>query len=135
MRLNALPRSCSDDRARAPLRCGLVTLFLALSCTAKQAPAGLSCPNDLPASCPSAAPSYSSDIVPLIETRCFPCHDVGGLAGPNWLLTSYDAVYARRMDVLTQVYACAMPPLDGVQPTSDERKALLDWLICLSPNN
>jgi hypothetical protein len=94
-----------------------------------------SCPNDLPTSCPDPPPSYASDIAPLLEQRCFPCHDSDGAAGPLLEYTSYDSVYQNRQAILSQVYGCRMPPPDAGQPTPSEREQLLDWLVCHAPDN
>jgi uncharacterized membrane protein len=93
-----------------------------------------SCPNDLPASCPSDAPGYAATIAPLIQARCATCHAPGGQAGDRPLVT-YDDVFSRRSAVLDQVYGCRMPPAGGTALTSDERSALLAWLVCGAPHD
>ena len=92
------------------------------------------CPNDLPPSCPSAVPSYQTEIMPLIQRACTECHSASG-AVPNRPLDTYSAVYAQRQGVLTQVYGCRMPPAGAPPLTSAERQQLLTWLVCQSPNN
>jgi hypothetical protein len=37
--------------------------------------------------------------------------------------------------VLTEVYACQMPPVDADPLSATERQALLAWLVCGAPNN
>ncbi len=96
--------------------------------------AAIPCPNDLPPACPSPAPSYAADIAPLIMRRCTPCHYPGGVAAMgNHDLSDYPRVFAQKRDVLTQFYACKMPPADAGAPTADERKAMLGWLVCGAP--
>jgi len=104
-------------------------LVIAL-CTCGPAP----CPNDLPASCPAPAPGYQAQIAPLIANRCGRCHGPGGPA-QTIPLVNYDAVYVRRSVVLTQVYGCKMPPAGEPTLSSEERAALLGWLVCGSHNN
>lgn len=95
-----------------------------------------SCPSDLPQSCPSAVPSYTNDVAPLIARTCFPCHTTGGSALPKHDFSTYAKVYAQRSAVLNQFYACSMPPADaGVTVAAEDRATLLAWLVCRAPNN
>src|SRR5580700_7333116 len=41
--------------------------------------AGRSCVNESPKSCPDAAPSYASDVLPILETHCYECHSDAGI--------------------------------------------------------
>jgi hypothetical protein len=93
-----------------------------------------SCPNDLPASCASPAPSYQAKVAPIINLRCITCHSPGGQEASRPLQT-YSQVYSERSAVLDQVYACNMPPVSAAQPTEQEREALLGWLVCGAPQN
>ncbi|HEX4459884.1 MAG TPA: hypothetical protein VIA18_18030, partial [Polyangia bacterium] len=38
------------------------------------------CPHDLPAACPSPAPSWDGGVEAIIDAKCVPCHQPGGLA-------------------------------------------------------
>ena len=94
------------------------------------------CPQDLPAACPASVPSFAATIDPLIESRCYPCHDKGGVgAGNGNEFTSYASIYDHRSGILNQVYSCSMPQPGAPPLTSDERAALLGWLVCHAPNN
>lgn len=90
---------------------------------------GEACPNDLPKDCPSPEPLYTSNVAPVIESRCLPCHAAGGPAATT-PLGDYADVYTRRTTVLTRVFACKMPPADAPALTADERATLLGWLVC-----
>lgn len=93
------------------------------------------CPNNLPADCPNdMGPSYMSQIGPLVDDRCVPCHSPGGLASDKPLQT-YSEVHNLRSEVLTQVYSCTMPPADAGVLSPAQRLMLLQWLVCHSPNN
>jgi uncharacterized membrane protein len=92
------------------------------------------CPNDLPDTCPSPEPGYSADVASIVAERCATCHSPGGQA-QSTLLTDYAEVYAKRTTVLTRVYACKMPPAGAPPLTSDERAALLGWLVCGAKND
>ncbi len=125
------------------LRAALVAAVVASGCgggdPAGPADAGardaaLTCPNDLPAACPAPAPSYANDVAPLIQRRCTPCHFPGGVAAMGMHdLSTYARVFAQKREVLTQVYACKMPPADAGAPTPDERRTMLGWLVCGAP--
>ena len=93
-----------------------------------------SCPDDLPSGCSDAAPSFQREVFPIISRRCSTCHRAGGIE-PSRPYTNYDQVSVQAHDVLIQVYGCKMPPSCVAQPTSDEREALLQWLVCRAPNN
>ncbi len=95
---------------------------------------GSQCPNDLPQSCPSSVPSYQADIMPLLKRNCTECHSATGIV-PNRPLDNYNSVYAQRQGVLTQVYACTMPPPGSPPVSAADRQLLLTWLVCKSPNN
>jgi uncharacterized membrane protein len=94
----------------------------------------ITCPNDLPASCPAAPPSYAGDIRPIVDVRCSPCHFPGG-AAQDKLFVTYDDVHARRRDMLNQIYNCRMPPSDAGQLSAEEREKMLAWFKCEAPNN
>lgn len=100
----------------------------------ESADAGPSCPNDLPTACPTPAPSYSSDVAPIVKERCLLCHGPGGPQA-SVPLADYASIHARRTTVLTQVYGCRMPPAGAAELTSDERATLLAWLVCGAPDN
>lgn len=95
---------------------------------------GTSCPNDLPASCPVPAPTWATDVAPVIEARCATCHATGGIAADK-PLTSHAEVFARKGAVLNQVHACKMPQAGSPQLTAAERAAVLGWLVCGAPND
>src|SRR5207253_8424734 len=56
---------------------------------------GMSCPNDLPAACPSTPPSFARDISQVISRSCFPCHAPGGVEAVK-PLTTYQQVFDQR---------------------------------------
>ena len=92
------------------------------------------CPQDLPATCPSPPPSYKNDVADILDARCNRCHGSGGSAAEK-PLTDYASVYRLRSGVLNQTYSCNMPPKDEKQLTTEQRAALLQWLVCGAPNN
>jgi uncharacterized membrane protein len=96
-------------------------------------PAG-ECPNDVPATCPSPAPSFSGEVQGIIQSRCVSCHAPGGQEQSRPLQT-YQQIYSQRIGVLSQVASCRMPLAGAAPLTPEERQALLGWLVCSAPNN
>lgn len=92
------------------------------------------CPNDLPESCPSPAPTWKADVAPMIEDHCVTCHAAGGTAADK-PLTTYAQLFSRKGGVLNQVYGCDMPP-EGANPLSKaERLTIESWLVCGAPDD
>jgi cytochrome c553 len=100
--------------------------------------AGTACP-DLNTDCPSAPPSWSNDVQPILATYCLRCHGDGGVEQSQFDYTTYAGVYEHRSIMLTQVYQCQMPPSDAsppaVMPTTHDRQTLVSWLACNAPDN
>src|SRR5262249_31275859 len=94
----------------------------------------VSCPDDLPASCPSPTPSWDGGVAATVTAKCVPCHRPGGAAYDR-PLTDYAHVYPLRGLILDQVYSCYMPPPEGTPLDAQERQSLLGWLVCGAPNN
>jgi hypothetical protein len=118
----------------------VLMLGLALGCSSASVPTGAdggeagSCPNDLPNNCPTPVPSYRSDIEPLLgQAGCTFCHSPTGIGGYSEV--TYGEVYQQRSAILDQVYGCLMPPASYRPLSTEQRKALLDWLVCGAPNN
>ena len=93
-----------------------------------------SCPNDLPADCPSPPPSYAKDVAPVFKASCTTCHSPTGRA-PNRLLTDYAHIQPEVGAILSQVHSCKMPPSAGPSLTAEGRQVLQTWLVCGSPDN
>jgi uncharacterized membrane protein len=83
--------------------------------------------------CPSPAPSYQSEVEPVLQARCLSCHSPGGVGTPE--LNSYGLVHNNDIEVLAQLSACLMPPPDAGQLSSSERTTVLGWISCGAPNN
>jgi hypothetical protein len=96
----------------------------------------IDCPNDVPPSCPSPAPSFSGEVQGVIQSRCAPsCHEPGGQEENRPLQRYADQIYPQRKQMLLQVGSCRMPLAGATPLTADERQALLGWLVCGAPNN
>jgi hypothetical protein len=85
-------------------------------------------------SCPSPPPSYATDVVPIIQQRCAPCHSPSGVE-PSRPYQTYTDVKKVQIDILIQVRDCKMPKPGAPPLSDDERTTLLGWLFCDGPNN
>ena len=125
-------------RPRARLRA--LVVILAASCGSNGGNGGqqAACKAGLPTSdaCTTAsAPSYATQIAPLVHDRCLSCHFAGN---PNSsVVLETQAEMRQEVGLIeTQVYRCAMPPPGEETPLSDsERAEFLQWLVCGAPNN
>jgi uncharacterized membrane protein len=94
-----------------------------------------SCPNVGELSCPSTPPSFKSDVQPIIQDRCYPCHGPGGVEVASVNLTTYASTFALRSDIASQVQSCRMPEVDASALTADQITTILEWIECSAPNN
>jgi hypothetical protein len=90
------------------------------------------CPDDLPDACPADVPSFQTDVFPVIQEHCQECHSPVTARKPN--LSSYDAIYAERTSILSQIYSCQMPG-SADHLSAEHRAILLNWFVCGAPNN
>src|SRR5918911_16984 len=116
--------------ATLPMKRVLVAAVLLAACGGGSE---VNCPN-VSQTCPSPAPSFASDVRPIINARCVTCHSPGGQEAVRDY-TTYSGVFAQRQPMLTQVYSCRMPPAGNPQPTTQERQTIISWLVCGAPNN
>jgi len=96
------------------------------------------CPNDLPpdTDCATASPFYA-DVAPIFAARCSVCHQVGGLE-TKYIFDTYAQVHDNtgiRTRILTQIYACRMPPSCAPNLSDAERGTMLKWLVCGAPES
>jgi hypothetical protein len=93
------------------------------------------CADVEPDTCPTPMPSYSHDVAPILQQSCVEgCHSATGV-DPGRPLETYQEVFGRRTEVLSQIAACRMPPAGAPVPTDDERGTVLGWVVCGAPNN
>jgi hypothetical protein len=94
-------------------------------------------------SCPSPAPSFATQVYPILEGACFPCHldadqcgfsypDGGGSCGVSPAIDSYAVVAT--LEFATML-SCYMPPSSAFAMSPDELQIVFDWLQCGRPNN
>ena len=94
-----------------------------------------SCPDDRPAACPAAPPSWATDVAPIFSAYCAYCHGPNGIAATVDQFTTYDVIYRDRQAILDQVNLCRMPTAAGIPLPEDLRTTLLTWLVCGAPKN
>jgi hypothetical protein len=94
------------------------------------------CPDLGYPSCPSPPPSWATEVRPIVDLYCAPCHFNGGTgvqkgddfstaAGIGHVLTTS----------LTDLHVCSMPPADAAVMPTARRETLLEWLACGAPDN
>jgi hypothetical protein len=91
----------------------------------------LACPA-APDSCPTPMPSYTNDVLPIMQTDCIPCHstNTGGKDESTYVLAA-----GQESSILFQVNDCLMPPSGSPQLSTDARNTLLGWIECGAPDN
>lgn len=92
------------------------------------------CPGTTVSSCPTSIPSYSSVIVPLVQSRCSGCHSQNNDAG-LWPLNDPQSLSDWQVIILQAMRACSQPPPGSGSLTLSQRKALEAWLVCGAPDN
>jgi hypothetical protein len=95
---------------------------------------------------PAHPPSYSSAVASIVKNHCTPCHFPGGIVAANYDLSTYVNIVNAQTAVLSQLYACAMPPTGGdakygIAPGSvpamapAQASVIVDWILCGAPDN
>ncbi|MGH7270194.1 MAG: hypothetical protein ACREJ3_07150 [Polyangiaceae bacterium] len=74
---------------------------------------------------------------PIFVRRCDACHTEGGANGaPSTLdYSTYAHVVQHTSDIEGVLATCFMPPSTAVAPALDERRTLLAWFACGTPDN
>jgi hypothetical protein len=101
-------------------------------------PAPSACPgSNLPVACPSPAPSFAADVLPIVQATCQNCHAPGGQEAVLPLLT-YEDVRGKVTTVIQQLRNCLMPPPGNGNPTitPEQRQTFVAWsTACEATNN
>lgn len=91
------------------------------------------CSVEAPTVCPEPPPRWS-DVNPIFQQRCVGCHY--GMPGGPWPLLQYQHVADWYDVVRAHVLECTMPPVEFLSAypmTTDERIAILTWILCGIP--
>jgi len=92
------------------------------------------CPDEVPATCPVPPPTFGASVSPIFNAVCTNCH-APGQAASDQPLTSYAEISQRKDAIVLQIDSCRMPPAPTPPLTSDERAAILGWIVCGAPDN
>jgi uncharacterized membrane protein len=119
-------------RGRPARLLGAALIAAALGCGSEPS----SCPHgDFPTSCPAMVPSFSADVLPIFQAKCDVCHAPGGQRAETPLTTWSQITQVRLSTVVQYVQDCKMPLAPVPALTPEERKTMLDWFVCMTPNN
>lgn len=92
----------------------------------------IECNVTAPTECIEPAPTYETDIKPILQARCVSCHY--GMEGGPWPLTEYSHVTDWSGDIRARMLTCGMPPPDaGIEMPTAEREKILMWIRCGAP--
>ncbi len=79
-----------------------------------------------------ASDDFKMDVLPVLETYCFNCHDDSAKGGVNLEALSKDGAFWREPKTwertLNTIRDASMPPAKKKQPTLEERAQLTAWL-------
>jgi hypothetical protein len=86
--------------------------------------------------CPSTPPSWKTQVQPLVDTACSPCHFNGGSGtGNGFDYSTSEGLRHGLTTALTDVHACVMPPSGAAPLSMADWETLLEWLGCGAPDN
>lgn len=90
---------------------------------------GGTCAAEVPASCPSDAPSYKTDVAPILQAKCVTCHSPTGQESGRPFDT-YAGVQAEISEMKNEISNCEMPPAGSGELTAAEANTILSWIVC-----
>jgi hypothetical protein len=128
---------CSTDAAK-PSDSGTVTSAVDSGPPPTRTDGGaippLACGAHATKTCPSPAPSFKKEVLPLLKAKCGSCH----VDEPDhpWPLTDWDTVRDWKAQFTQDILSCTMPPLDaGITLTDEERGLFVAYVACGTPDN
>jgi hypothetical protein len=90
---------------------------------------GSACHHALP-SCAGSPPTYTDDVRPILERRCFKCHAGDGAAADEHDFSQVQTLRSQRVALASEVGSCAMPPAPEPPVADAEAEVLLRWVVC-----
>ncbi len=100
------------------------------SASAPQAPSETTCARTTPFACGDKPLTYTRDVRPILERRCFACHAGNGSEVDDHNFSEYATFHAQRRAVADEIAACAMPPSPRPAVPLDEADTILKWVAC-----
>jgi hypothetical protein len=94
-----------------------------------QAPKESSCHHATP-QCVGPPPTYTADVRPILERRCFKCHAGEGVAADEHNFSHVETLRAQKRALANEIGACAMPPSSEPPVPDAEAEVLLRWVAC-----
>jgi hypothetical protein len=96
----------------------------------------LGCPDGGYPGCPSTVPSWSTQVRPIVDVWCAPCHFNGGSGtGKGYDFSTLAGIRGGLTTSLTDLHKCKMPPEDAAVLSATDRETLIEWLVCDAPDN
>jgi hypothetical protein len=83
-----------------------------------------------PPSCAGSPPTYTGDLRPILERRCFKCHAGDGAAADEHDFSQVQTLRAQKVAFATEIGTCAMPPSPEPPVPDAEADVLLRWVAC-----
>jgi hypothetical protein len=81
------------------------------------------------------APTFSNDVLPIIDERCGGCHSPSNDAG-LWPLADWQTIAEWQSTILSVLRNCSQPPPSSKQVlTRVERETIEGWIECGAQNN
>lgn len=85
------------------------------------------CHHALP-SCAGSPPTYTDDVRPILERRCFKWHSGDGVAADEHDFSQVQILGAQKTALASEIVTCAMPPAPEPAVADAEAEALLRWV-------
>jgi uncharacterized membrane protein len=87
------------------------------------------CHHALP-SCAGPPPTYTDDVRPILERRCFKCHAGEGAAADEHDFSQVQTLRAQKVAFASEISTCAMPPAPESPIADAEAEVMLRWVAC-----
>jgi cytochrome c5 len=80
--------------------------------------------------CKGSPPSWTADVKPVLERRCFKCHAGDGQAAEEHDFSTRETLRIERDALVEDVQNGDMPPKGEPRPPAPEMDTLVQWVAC-----